>query len=787
MTAPVDLDPDNGLPVPPEGSRSSHGLDRYREALGEARSVLAVNTWWASGVRWLAAGVVFYFAVKFVFGNNEVAPFNLVQGLSIGALYGIIGVGIILIYRTSRIINFAAGAIGAVPAIIALNLDLVHHVNYLLVAPIAIIGGPAVGAAIDILIMRRFDRSPRLITTVVTIGVAQSLAVLGFFVPIWMGQKANNAASLAPTPYDRSVLLHNNRGQTVISGNDVAAFIVVIVLTVGLAAFLRYTRIGIALRASAENADRALLLGIPVKRVATVAWALAGLLSAMAIFVQSPLIGTPSDATLGFDTLLYGLTAAIVGRMERFGAALLTGLAIGVLITSSVIKFGDDSVAAAVMLPIILVALLAQRGTMARARAMGEGTWQTVKQFRPIPSELRNLPEVARARWGLSTVAVIVMVILPYLPWLGGPDNYAFLALLPLYGIVAVSLVILTGWGGQISLGQFGFVGLSAGVAGGLIANHNIDFFFALAIGIGTGVVASVLIGLPAVRIQGLYLAVATLAFSYAVSDYALNPGYFIGSHIMPSGLTAHLERPVLYGIINLSSFTNGGQRDFYYVCVVFLGLSILCAYSFRRNRSGRILIAAKDNERAAPAYAINLARTRLAAFAVSGGIAGLAGVLFAYDQGNVVAGTYDPQYSILVFLAAAAAGISSIGWTVFGVMFLEVFVVYGHKLYALLGQNVASILPQLLTGPGLLISMYLNPGGSAQYGFDQRDNWLRRVAGRRGLLVPSLVADRRVDERESQLIVDAERHVAEFEGDISDSATDDSTDHSVFAREGRS
>jgi hypothetical protein len=148
----------------------------------------------------------------------------------------------------------------------------------------------------------------------------------------------------------------------------------------------------------------------------------------------------------------------------------------------------------------------------------------------------------------------------------------------------------------------------------------------------------------------------------------------------------------------------------------------------------------------------------------VSGGIAGLAGVLFAYDQGNVVAGTFDPQYSIILFLAAATAGVSSVGWTVSGVMLLEVTVAFGPRLYDLLGGDLSQILPQLVTGPLLLISLYFYPGGSAQNGFDQRDAWLRRIAERRQILVPSLVADRLVDAEEQELIVEAERSVASFE-----------------------
>ena len=680
--------------------------------------------------RWLAAGVIFVAAIELIFSTS--AP-DFVSGLALGSLYGIIGVGIVLIYRTSRIINFAAGAVGAVPAIIALSLVLQDHVNYLLALPIVLVGGPLFGVLTD-LVMRRFDDVPRLIATVMTIGVAQSLAILGFFIPVWFGQNATNEGSTVPTPWEHLVW-HNSRGQPLLSGNEVAALVTVGVVTLALAGFLRYTRLGIALRASAENADRALLLGIPVRRVSMAAWALAGLLAALAIFVQAPLIGTPSDATLGFDTLLYALTAAVVSRMERFGVALAAGMGIGVLITSTIISSGDNSISSSIMVIVILGALLTQPRRTARALDAGEGRWQTVKQFRPIPAELRRLPEVAAARWGTAAAGAGLLIALPYLL---GTANISYLVLLPLYGIVAVSLVVLTGWAGQISLGQFGLVGVSAGVAGGLIANHNIDFFAALGIGILTGVVAAVVIGLPSLRIQGLYLAVTTLAFGYAVPNYLLNEHYWIGRHILPSGLAAHLSRPLLYGRIDLT-----GDRAYYYLCLVFLALVMLAAFAFRRNRSGRVLIALRDNERTAAAFAVNPARTRLAAFAVSGGIAGLAGVLFDYAQQNVVPGTYDIQASLILFLAVAIAGVSSVSWAVVGVMVLEVSVVFGPRIYDLFhSTTIESVMPLLLTGPLLLINSSFYPGGSAEGGMRLRDDWLRRVATRRGLVVPSLVAD---------------------------------------------
>ena len=683
--------------------------------------------------RWLAGIAIAVAAIELVFSTS--AP-DFISGLALGSLYGIIGVGIVLIYRTARIINFAAGAVGAIPAIVALLLVLQNHVNYALALPVVLVGGPAFGVLTDVLVMRRFDKAPRLITTVITIGVAQSVAVLGFFIPVWWGQKATNEGALVPTPW-QNLVWHDSHGQPLLTGNEVAAFVVVIALTAGLAAFLRYSRLGIAMRASAENAERASLLGIPVRRVSTAAWACAGLLSAVAIFVQAPLIGAPSDATLGFDTLLYALAAAVVSRMERLGLTLAAGMGIGVLITSTIINSGDNSVSSSIMVIVILVALLTQPRRSIRAMEAGEGTWQTVKQYRPIPTELRSVPEVAVARLAVPLFGAGLMLALPYI---AGAGNISYLIELPLFGIVAVSLVVLTGWAGQISLGQFGLVGVSAGVAGGLVANHNIDFFAALAVGIATGVVVAIVVGLPAVRIQGLYLAVTTLAFGYAVPNYVLNEHYWIGKHILPSGLAAHLYRPSLYGRIDLTS-----DRAFYYVCVVFLALVMLGALAFRRNRSGRVLIAQRDNQRAATAYAINPARARLAAFAVSGGIAGLAGVLFDYAQQNVVPGTYAIQASIIVFLACALAGVSSLSWAVVGTMVLESSVVFGPRLYNLIhSTTITSVLPLLLTGPLLVINSYFYPGGSADAAMRRRDDWLRRIAKRRRILVPSLVADSR-------------------------------------------
>jgi branched-chain amino acid transport system permease protein len=679
---------------------------------------------------------------------------NLVNGLALGGLYGVVGVALVLIYRTTRVINFAAAAIGALPAITALLMVTTAGVNYLVALPVAAIGGLVAGGLTDLLVMRRFAASPRLIVTVVTIGVAQSFAALGFFIPVWFGAKASQVPRV-PTPWG-DLAVRDGRGQPILDGDQIFAFAVVLILTVSLALFLKRSRLGIALRASAENADRAALLGVPVRRVTTIAWALAGLLSGLAIFAQAPLIGVPSDATLGLQTLLYGLAAAVVARMERMALALGAGMAIGLLIFASVATTGSSNIASALMLVVILGALLLQRGSLSRALDTGVGTWQAVKSFRPIPTELRSAPEVV---WGRAFLYVVAVAFALAAPFVAGPGNVQALTVLPLWGVVAVSLVVLTGWAGQISLGQFGLVGIGAAAAGGLVADHNIDFFAALSLGVAAGALSAVLIGLPAIRIQGLYLAVTTMAFGFAMQNYVLNKNYWIGRQLMPSGLSAHLSRPLLYGRFNLEN-----DRTFYFVCVILLAGCIAGALAFRRNHSGRIVIAVRDNQRAAASYSINPVSTRLAAFAVSGAFAGLAGVLFAYLQHNVYPASYDVKSSIAIFLAACIGGLASVWVCVVGVMAIEGLVLFGPNLWnALLEQHqtINSVIPLLVTGPLLVLNLYFSPGGLAESVFSTRDKWLRKVAARRGIVVPSLVADHRVEEHEAMVLVDAEQALA--------------------------
>src|SRR4051794_15945481 len=690
-------------------------------------------------IRRVVVAVLFVLVVQLIF---HLSPQAMISGVSLGGLYGIIGVGIVLTYRTSRIINFAAAAVGAVPAITAVLLSTAHHVSYLVTMPIAIVGGVLFGALTEVLVLRRFSHTSRLIVTVVTIGIAQSYAALGFFIPVWFGEKGAGRPGVKTR--GRDWMINTPRGEPVLTGNQVFAFGVVVILTGLLVFFLKKTRLGIALRASSENAERAALLGMPVARVSTIAWAFAGLLSSMAIFSIAPLYGVPADATLGFNTLLYGLAAAVVAKMENLTVSLLTGIGIGLLIVGSNLKTGNESYSYALMIVVIYAGLLTQRKSRSRAIDANASSWQTIAVFRPIPVELRELPEVVRMR---ATLLVLGLGLAIGLPYVVDPSDMSHLQLLPIFGIVGVSLVILTGWAGQISLGQFGLVGIASAAAGGLAGNHNIDFFAALGIGIAAGALTAVVIGLPAVRIQGLFLAVTTLAFGYTMQYYVLNSHYWIGRHLLPNPLHPDIRRPTLYGKFDLED-----EKSFYFLCVGLLILCLLAAASFRRQHSGRMLIALRDNQRAAASYSIAPVRTRLAAFAISGGFAGVAGVLMAYQQHNVIPGSYDVLTGIGVFLAAAVGGLGSLMGGTLGVIAFEATVLFGPLAWHHLGHTVSAVMPLLLTGPLLIINLYTNPSGLAGWVFEERDKWLRKLAARHGIHVPSLVADRRVEQQDATM-----------------------------------
>lgn len=686
--------------------------------------------------------------VQFVFGrfrllgldigfqDNPVPRAIFLNGAAIGLLYALLGMGLILVYRANRIINFAQAQLGSVPAVTALLLNLRKDVNYFLVLPIVIVGAIVLGAAVDIF-LRRFRSAPRLIVTVATIGVSILLIAVELVV-----QKAIKGDLVSSdqftTPWSR---FGTFIGPLRFSGDFVVAALATIAICVALGAFFKYTDMGIAVRASAENGERASLLGIPTNRVSTVVWIIAAVMSAIAVFLRAPVSGLTLGSSIGPSVLLYGLAAAVIARMESLPMCVVAGMGIGIVDQSALFGTRRSSLAIATMLVVVLIALLAQKGRMARALDAGVATWQAAKEYRPVPFELRSVREVVAARSVLGGLVVFVAVVLPVVL----DEKYAGrFTIVVITAIVGVSLVVLTGWAGQISLGQFGFAGLGAAVAGGL-GVREVDFFVCLLLAGLAGALAAVLIGLPALRIQGPFLAVTTLAFSFTVQYFFLNPSYW-GQGGDIADLLPHngdfVNRPKLYGFFSTRSDTR-----FYFVCLFFLALFILMARSLRKNRMGRILIGVRDNARGVQAYGVNLAGAKLAAFAVSGFIAAVAGGLLAFYLQSVDANAFTAERSISVFTIAVIGGLTSLPGAVLGAFVIEgiPFLLDGDQTVRLLTSSV-----------GLLGLLLFVPGGLSELFYRGRDQFLRWTAKRNGIHVPSLVADSLVVDEADQAVGEA-------------------------------
>jgi ABC-type branched-subunit amino acid transport system ATPase component/branched-subunit amino acid ABC-type transport system permease component len=238
------------------------------------------------------------------------------------------------------------------------------------------------------------------------------------------------------------------------------------------------------------------------------------------------------------------------------------------------------------------------------------------------------------------------------------------------------------------------------------------------------GALLAVLVGLPALRIRGDFLAVTTLALAVAMNEFLLNPTNF------PSAIPQQFLRPVLWARFNLAS-----NKSYYFLCLAFLVLTILFIQGLRRARSGRTLLAARDNQKAAAAMGVPPIRVKMSGFILAGVIAGIAGGLYATLLGAVGYQTFDPTLSIVVFSMAVIGGLNSISGVLMGVALVEVLS-YAFPKYQL-----------EFTGIGLLLVLLFLPGGLGEGVQRVRDTLLRKVALRRGILVPSLVADRREED----------------------------------------
>ena len=652
-------------------------------------------------------------------------------GLVMGSLYALIAIGLVLIYRANRVVNFAQAELGAVASVLAVELVVNYRVNYFLAIATGLIAAILSGMIVDLVIIRAFRNAPRLILAVATIGIAQILSGLSIQIPLWM----NGTSGILKRQFTAPIHLHFSVFPVLFSGDHVMAIIVVPVIVAALTIFLRYTDYGVAIRAAAENRDRAHLLGMPVGRLSTIVWSIAAFMSAVAVILRLQILGFSTFGGVsggGPSLLLRTFAAAVIARMENMVVAALAALGIGVFESLTVWTFSNTQYSDALLVGVILIALIVQRGHFRRAAETGIASWRALREVRPIPTELRRLPEV---RWGLALLWAVLAAFVITFPLWATPGNDQLAALVFIYSIVAVSLVVLTGWVGQISLGQWALAGFGGAAASVLIQRHGVDMFVSLVAGMAAAALVALVIGIPALRISGPFLAVTTLAFAVTARTFLLDPRY------VPWFVEESVRRPVLWSRIPI-----GLDWQYYYFCLAVLIIVVIGARNLRNSRTGRALIAVRDNEPAAQAASLNVPLLKLTAFAISGAIAGLAGGLYMLHQHGLNVDSFGPDTSLRLFTMVVIGGLGSLPGAILGA-------VYVRSLESFVGGGWAL----LASGGGILLILLVLPGGLGSGMYRLRDEILRWIAKRRGIVVPSLLADIRQAADDEAVVEEAD------------------------------
>ena len=600
-----------------------------------------------------------------------------VLGLGAGSAYALIAQGLILVHRASGVVNFAQGAVAMFTAYFYTWLAN-HGLANVPAALVAIAGAGVLGALVQQFVMRPLGRAPLLAKLVATLGVVLVLEALAGIV---FGYDLQTAPPLLPAS---TVHVFG----TDVGLNRIILFVIAIALAAALSVFARRTTMGSLFRAASDSEQGLAILGYSQNAVSTSAWVAGSMLAGFAGIVIAPI--TSLSVTTIILLIIPALSVTLLAGFTSFWFATIAGLLLGILqseiagywtLSSPTIEGMQD---AAPFLLIIIVMVVRGRAIPGRA---------TIALGRP------PLAPPARAKPAVLAGVVVLAVVLTYV----ASNNYQTAISVGLISaIVALSLVVLTGYVGQISLAQMTFAGLGAYFCSRFADDMGIPFPFSIIVaGLATGI-GGVILGLPALRVRGVNLAVITLGAAVAVDSLVFNDASLTGGY---SGIS--IKSPSIFGYS-----LDGIIHPFRYamVCLVVLILCVAGVAWLRRSRLGLMMLAVRDNERAAAAEAVNTVRTKLIAFGLSAFMAGVAGGLFAYLYGHLSFDSFAPLASVTFVTTAYIGGIGSIaGAVIAGVISA------GGPVFELFASNASVDRYQaLIAGAGVVLTAVLNPDGVA-------------------------------------------------------------------------
>jgi ABC-type branched-subunit amino acid transport system permease subunit len=563
-------------------------------------------------------------------------------GLPIGAMYALQALGIVIVYKTSRVFNFATGAIGLTCAYIASSLTT-SGVPSFVTLPAVVLLGVLIGVLMELSVRPVRGTLTR---TIVTLGW---LLLLQGAVGAWYSAQVgtNEPARLLGQP---KTLIHI--GVLQYGRDQVAVILIAAALAGGLAFFFRATALGTATRAVSEAPDAARLLGIRVARVNLVAWGIGGGISGLAGVLITPLLNKLDTTTLVIFTI-QALAAALVGRLSSLPLTFAGGIGLGV-VQPVVFRFmqvhfpsvrGTDELTALV---VVLVALLLFRRGGRRDAASGG--------LAPVP--IRPLP---KGRVAIAfTAGVLLMAVLPPLFTDDvGNISRANITQTAVWAMAVLSLVLLVGVVGQVSVCQAVFMGCGA-FGTGIAMAHGVPFLLAIFLGALLAAAVAAVVGLPAIRLEPLELAIATLSLAFTADRFL-----YSWSPFASPDANRPVPRPGWAGLDPGHVAT--GERNYAWLVVGLFVVACFAVASMRRGRTGAALTALRSSEPATAAMGFSVTSVKLRGFAASGFLAGLAGALYAGLLQGASGAPFDFTRSITLLAYAVIVGVASVPGAFFG------------------------------------------------------------------------------------------------------------------------
>ena len=608
-------------------------------------------------------------------------------GIATGSIYALTASGLVVTYTTSGIFNFAHGAIGMVMAFTFWELTVDHGWPQWL-GLIVVLGvfAPLLGALIHILLMRGLHGATISTQIVITLGLL--LALIGFGQVRW-------------NPTEPRVLPEFFAGNSVriFSVNVTYHQVTMIVVTVLVAAFLRLlffrTRIGIAMRAVVDDPELASLNGAGPDRVSMASWAIGAMLAGAAGILLAPIVSL--DVILLTLLVINGYAAAMVGRLRSLPLTFAGGLALGLAEAYTIGLLPSDWInKIKPALPTIFLYAVLLILPQARLRA-----------GRLVSA--RRVPRVATMRESVAGAIALVVGAIVLVQFVKGSLLVNFSQGI-VFSLIMLSLVLLVGYAGQVSLAQMTFVGLGAFAMGKYFGGASLLGILLAAVVAGA---VGALAALPALRLQGLYLGLSTLAFAQGMSTI-----FFKNENVFGYGGRLAVGRPSILGV----SFESD-KMYFILLCAVF-GLASIGVLAIRRGPFGRRLVAMKDSSAACATLGLNLTFTKLAVFAMSASLAGVAGCFYGGVNGQVGPNDFEMLQSLVLLLLVSIAGINTVTGALMGGVTFGAF--KSDKVLKLLPTSVRGNFPFIGAGLGA-IGIGRNPNGWTSE-FSWLGNLIRRV-----------------------------------------------------------